>query len=47
MGARTDERMIVKRGQAGQSDRVRWVLKILETGPHFTFREDEDLFLGK
>ena len=47
MGARADERMMVRRGQAGQPDRVRWVLGILETGPHFRFREDEDLFLGK
>ena len=47
MCVRADERVIVRRGQAGQPDRVRWVLAILRTGPRFRFREDEDLFLGK
>ena len=42
MGVRADERMMVKRGQAGQPERVRWVLEILETGPHCRFREDGD-----
>ena len=44
MGIRAEERIVVKREQAGQSDRVRWVLEMLETGPHFRFREDRDLF---
>jgi hypothetical protein len=42
MGVRADERMMVKRGQAGQPDRVRWVLEILEAGPQFSFRKHED-----
>jgi len=43
MGVRTDERMTVKRGQDSQPDRVRWVLGLLDAGPHFRFREDKDL----
>lgn len=43
MGVRADERMAVKRGQVSQPDRVRLVLGLLEAGPHFRFREDEDV----
>jgi hypothetical protein len=42
MGVRADERMTVKRGQDSQPDRVRWVLGLLDTGPHFRLREDKD-----
>jgi hypothetical protein len=39
MNSRADERAVVKRGQEGQSERVRWVLEILEAGdePRFNF----------
>jgi hypothetical protein len=39
MSSRADERALVKRGQEGQSERVRWVLEILEAGdkPRFSF----------
>ena len=39
MSSRADERAVVKRGQEGQSERVRWVLGILEAGdePRFNF----------
>ncbi len=43
MGVRA-ERMVLKREQASQPERVRWVLEMLEAGPHFRFREDRDLF---
>jgi hypothetical protein len=39
MNVRVDERMTVKRSQRHQSERVRWVLEILEAGdePRFSF----------
>jgi hypothetical protein len=47
MGKRADERIVVNRSRASQPDRVRWVLEMLEAGPHFRFREDEDIVPGK
>lgn len=47
MGVRADERSAVKRGQVSQPDRLRWVLGLLEAGPHFRFREDKDIFLRR
>jgi hypothetical protein len=44
MGKRADQRMVVNRSWASQPDRVRWVLEMLEAGPHFRLREAEDLF---
>jgi hypothetical protein len=39
MSSRADERAVVRRGQEQQSERVRWVLEILEAGdkPRFSF----------
>ena len=39
MSSRADERAVVKKGQEGQSERVRWVLEVLEAGdkPRFSF----------
>jgi len=42
MGKRADERRLIKESRASQPDRVRRLLEILATGPHFRFREDED-----
>ena len=47
MGVRADMRMAVKRSQASQPDRLRWVLGLLEAGPRFRFREDKDIFLRR
>jgi hypothetical protein len=46
MGNRADERRLINRSRASQLDRVRWVLEMLEAGPHFRFHEDEDLSSG-
>ena len=37
---------MIKKSLASQHDRVHWVLEILEAGPYFRFREDEDVFSG-
>jgi hypothetical protein len=42
MGVRAEQRMAVKNGQASQPDRVRWVVGLLEAGPHFRLHEDRD-----
>ncbi len=47
MSVRSDQRMAVKKGQASQADRVRWVLGLLETGPQFRLREDSDFLPEK
>ena len=46
MGKRADEQRMIKRGRASQPDRVQWVLELLEVGPHFRFREDENVSSG-
>ena len=42
MGKRADRRRLIKKMQASEPDRERWILEILETGPHFRMHEDED-----